>query len=204
MKSGEVAHWLKPVLCNKLETSVSDSSSKSLPSENTRSNTMRSSPLYVLVALCAAATLEAQQRESPIASAFRGPHRITAESERRAEMGTISGVITEAASTSPVAGARVGIAGMQIGAVTGADGRYPIGNVPAGSHTLQVRMIGYTMLERIVTVVDAQVATANFQLSTRAVVLDAVVAVGYGTQKRGSLTGAVDQVGAAALENRPQ
>ena len=119
------------------------------------------------------------------------------------QTGTINGVVTEASSGRTVAGARVGVAGTQLGAATGAEGRFTIANVPVGSHTLQLRMIGYTALERAVTVGNGQVATVNFQLSTRAVVLDEVVAVGYGTQRRGSLTGAVDQVGSQALENRP-
>ncbi len=122
---------------------------------------------------------------------------------RRVETGTVSGVVTIAASGNAVAGAQVGIAGTPLGATTGAEGRFTIANVPIGSQVVQVRMIGYTAMERTITVSSGQVATVNFQLSTRAVVLDEVVAVGYGTQKRGSLTGAVDQISSQALENRP-
>jgi TonB-linked SusC/RagA family outer membrane protein len=137
------------------------------------------SVLSSVLVLCAAAPSEAQQR------------------------GTISGVVTEAASSRPVAGAQVSIAGTQQGAATGADGRFTIGNVAEGNRTVQVRMIGYSATEKPVTVANGQVATVNFQLSTRAVVLDEVVAVGYGTQRRGSLTGAVDQISSATLESRP-
>jgi TonB-linked SusC/RagA family outer membrane protein len=119
------------------------------------------------------------------------------------ETGIINGVVTEATSGRPVAGAQVGIAGTQLGASTNADGRFTIANVPVGSHALQVRMIGYGALARTVAVATGQVTTANFQLSARAQMLEEVVAVGYGTQRRGSLTGAVDQVGAQALANRP-
>jgi TonB-dependent SusC/RagA subfamily outer membrane receptor len=119
------------------------------------------------------------------------------------ESGIISGVVTEAASGRPVVGAQVGIAGTQLGAATNSAGRFTIANVPVGSHALQVRMIGYSALERTVAVANGQATTANFQLSARAVMLQEVVAVGYGTQTRGSLTGAIDQVSAQALENRP-
>lgn len=139
------------------------------------------SVLSTILLLCTSAPSEAQQRET----------------------GTISGVITEAATGRAVAGAQVGIAGSQLGASSGAEGRFTIANVPVGSRVLQVRMIGYSAVERAVTVANGQMITANFELSARAVVLNEVVAVGYGTQKRGSLTGAVDQVSSQALENRP-
>ncbi|MDB4893202.1 MAG: TonB-dependent outer membrane protein SusC/RagA [Gemmatimonadetes bacterium] len=145
---------------------------------------MRCTSLSVLASvlvLCASAPGEAQQRET----------------------GTISGVVTVGVTGNSVAGAQVGIAGTQLGATTGAEGRFTIANVPVGSQSVQVRMIGYTATERTVTVASGQVATVNFQISTRAVVLDEVVAVGYGTQKRGSLTGAVDQISSQSLENRP-
>ena len=166
---------------------------------------MRRSPasaLSLALLLCAASPGEAQQRQSSLAPAFRYAS-LAASPASRAEAGTITGTVTEGASGRAIAGAQVGIAASQLGATTNADGRFTIANVPAGTHAVQVRMIGYTVVERSVTVVDGQTATLNFQLSTRAVVLDEVVAVGYGTQKRGSLTGAVDQVSSQALENRP-
>ncbi len=180
---------------------------------------MRCTSLSVLssaLILCAPAPGEAQQREPAIASAFRvrdaremaQPTRPTsadgpAELKRQVLAGTVSGVVTEAATGRPVSGAQVAITGTQQGAATGPDGRFTIANVAEGSHEVQVRMIGYGVLQRTVTVANGQIATVNFQLSRQAVVLDEVVAVGYGTQKRGSLTGAVDQIGSQALENRP-
>jgi TonB-linked SusC/RagA family outer membrane protein len=144
---------------------------------------MRCTPLSVLSALVlfAATPADAQQRES----------------------GTISGVVTEVSSGGPVGGARVGIVGTALRVATATDGRYTIANVPVGSHVVQVRMLGYGVLERTVVVASGQATTVNFQLSRQVVVLDEVVAVGYGTQRRGSLTGAVDQVGSQQLENRP-
>ncbi len=131
------------------------------------------------LALCAAAQAEAQQT------------------------GTIGGVVTEASVGRPVEGARVGIVGTQLGATTNAEGRYTISSVPAGTHRAQVRMIGYGVQERSVAVSNGQATTENFQLSRQAAILTEVVTVGYGTQTRGNLTGAVDQIGSQALENRP-
>ena len=145
---------------------------------------MRCTSLWMLssvLLLCAAAPGEAQQRET----------------------GTISGVVTEVALGSPVEGARVVVSGTALVATTGAEGRFTIGNVPVGTQTVQLRMLGYGVQERTVAVASGQVATVNFQLSRQAAVLQEVVTVGYGTQTRGNVTGAVDQIGGQTLANRP-
>jgi TonB-linked SusC/RagA family outer membrane protein len=143
---------------------------------------MRRASLFLLssvLALCAAAPAEAQQT------------------------GTISGVVTEVTVGNPVVGARVSVIGTQLGATTNAEGRFTIGGVPAGSHSVQARTIGFSVLERTVTVASGQTATVNFQVNRQVVVLGEVIAVGYGTQRRGSVTGAVDQITSQSLENRP-
>jgi len=143
---------------------------------------MRRTPFFVLssiLALCAAAPIEAQQT------------------------GTISGVVTEATAGNPVVGARIGVMGTQLGATTNAEGRFTIAGVPVGSHAVQARMIGFSLLERTVAVASGQLTTLNLQLTRQVVVLGEVIAVGYGTQRRGSVTGAVDQITSQSLENRP-
>jgi TonB-linked SusC/RagA family outer membrane protein len=143
---------------------------------------MRPASLFLLssvFALCAAAPSQAQQT------------------------GTISGVVTEVTAGNPVVGARISVIGTQHAATTNAEGRYTIGGVPAGSHSVQARMIGFTVLERSVAVTGGQTATVNFQVNRQVVVLGEVIAVGYGTQRRGSVTGAVDQITSQSLENRP-
>lgn len=147
----------------------------------TRSNKMRRASLFVLssvLALCAAAPAAAQT-------------------------GTISGVVTEANVGNPVVGARVSVIGTQLGSTTNAEGRFTISGVSAGSHSVQARMIGFGVLERTVAVTTGQSVTLNFQLNRQVVVLGEVIAVGYGTQRRGSVTGAVDQISSQSLENRP-
>jgi TonB-linked SusC/RagA family outer membrane protein len=125
-----------------------------------------------------------------------------AQAQQR-ETGSISGVVTEAAVGEPVSGARIAIAGTQFSALTNPDGRFSIANVPAGTHVVQARMIGFAVQEQTVTVASGQTATVNFQLARQAIMLNEVVTVGYGTQRRGNVTGAVDQVGSQALESRP-
>lgn len=158
---------------------------------------MRRRCLPVLsAALLLGAAASAAAQSSPLAFA-------STESIPVAVAGSVSGVVTDSAGGTPIEGAQVTIAGTRLGAVTGAAGRFTIAGVPAGSQTVQVRMIGYGAHEQTVTVEDGQTATVNFQLARSAVVLNEVVTVGYGTQRRGSVTGAVDQVTSQALENRP-
>jgi TonB-linked SusC/RagA family outer membrane protein len=161
------------------------------------------SVLSSVLLLCAAAPGEAQPREPTSAAAFRarGPSEVAVK--RRAETGTISGVVSDSATGAPVEGAQVGIVGQPLGATTNAAGRFTIANVPEGTHRVQVRRIGYGVLERTITVASGQTATLTFQISRAATVLSEVVTVGYGTQRRGNVTGAVDQVGSEVLENRP-
>ena len=65
--------------------------------------------------------------------------------------GTIRGTITRAGpAPDPVAGAQVFIVGGRLGGVTGADGRYSIAQVPAGTHTVRVRALGFQPIEKAV------------------------------------------------------
>src|SRR5690606_33245619 len=65
-------------------------------------------------------------------------------------------------------------------------GDYLFINVPAGSHRISVQFIGYGVAEQSVTVATGQTVRADFQLSTDAISLEAVVvtALGRTTQQR--------------------
>src|SRR5690349_18113827 len=55
--------------------------------------------------------------------------------------GRVTGVITDE-NHMPVQGAQVSLSGTTLGGLTGLDGRYTIGGVPAGSYELRVQRIG--------------------------------------------------------------
>ena len=77
------------------------------------------------------------------------------------------------------------------GAQTDAAGRYVIAGVPVGTHSVQARSIGYRANSQAVRVAASDSVVANFQLTAQATQLSAVVTVGYGTQSRRNVTGAV-------------
>jgi TonB-dependent starch-binding outer membrane protein SusC len=116
--------------------------------------------------------------------------------------GQVTGTVTSAATLSPIAGANVQVVGTSLGAVTAADGRFTINNVPAGNHTIRVSMVGRAPQTATVTVAAGQTATVDIRLAEQAVALDELVVIGYGTARARDVTGAVASVRAEDLERR--
>ena len=99
--------------------------------------------------------------------------------------GTITGVVTDAASGQPLESASVTVEGTRIGELTDVGGRYALKGVPAGEHTLEVRILGYAAQERQVTVTAGRTTVADFALQLDAVPLEEIVAVGVaGVERR--------------------
>jgi len=107
----------------------------------------------------------------------------------------VSGVIRDETG-EPVIGANVVEKGTSNGTITNIDGQFSL-NVSANA-TLLVTYIGYLPIE---IQVGSQ-SNINITLKEDTQKLEEVVVVGYGTQKRINLTGAVDQVTSDVFENR--
>ena len=110
---------------------------------------------------------------------------------------SVEGVVRDAAG-QPVVGAAVIVKGTTRGVSSGADGSFAFDDL-AGDAVLQVSALGYAASE--VPVGNRSFVAVELKEDTKLV--DKVVVVGYGTQKRANLTGAVDQVSSDLLENRP-
>ena len=108
----------------------------------------------------------------------------------------ITGQVRDAAG-EPIIGANVMEKGTTNGTITDIDGNFSL-EVPANA-TLVVSYIGY--MERTIPVGDQSEIAVLLVEDTQK--LDEVVVVGYGTQKKVNLTGAISSVEAEALENRP-
>ena len=100
-------------------------------------------------------------------------------------------------------GIQVTVNGTSRGAVSDTGGRFTILDVPAGSHTVLARGIGFASGTRAVTVVAGQAASITFSLVSAPAVLNPVVVVGYGTQDRRAVTGAVGTVQAEQIKDVP-
>ncbi|RZK32588.1 MAG: SusC/RagA family TonB-linked outer membrane protein [Hymenobacter sp.] len=108
--------------------------------------------------------------------------------------GTVSGRVTDAKNEG-IPGVTVLVEGTSVGGSTNADGTYTISGVPAGARTLVISFVGYATTRQAVTVTAGQTSNVAAQkLSENATALGEAVVVGYGTQRRQDLTGAVEQI----------
>lgn len=119
---------------------------------------------------------------------------ITNETQQNGK--TIRGVVQDA--LGPIPGANIVIKGTTNGIITDTDGNYTLEDVPTNA-ILQVSFMGY--LSQEIKVGDQSVIDILLKENTQ--LLDEVVVVGYGTQKKVNLTGAVTQVTSKDMENRP-
>ncbi|KAA5823829.1 TonB-dependent receptor [Algibacter amylolyticus] len=109
---------------------------------------------------------------------------------------TVSGKVTDANGQS-IPGATIIVKGTATGAVTDFDGVY---NIQAnGSSTIVVSYIGFETLEIPVN----NQKTINIQLKEDISLLDEVVVVGYGTQKKSDVTGSVSSANLEAFKDSP-
>jgi TonB-linked SusC/RagA family outer membrane protein len=112
--------------------------------------------------------------------------------------GTVSGVVRDASGESLI-GATVVVKGTTSGTVTDVDGKFTINTQGVAQPVLVISFIGFQQKE----VVVGNQASVEIFLEEDVRALDAVVVIGYGTQKKANLTGAVSQVSTEALEDRP-
>tara|TARA_B100000686_G_scaffold53167_1_gene57264 strand:- start:46953 stop:49880 length:2928 start_codon:yes stop_codon:yes gene_type:complete len=98
--------------------------------------------------------------------------------------GSLTGLVTDAASGRPLSSAQVFIDGTGLGGLTNASGRYLIVNVPAGQHTLRATLIGFNNVDQMVTVSDGQATSSDFSMSQAALALDGIVVTGTAGQAR--------------------
>lgn len=115
-----------------------------------------------------------------------------------AQQQNVSGVVRDSLTGEPVAGAAVQVTGTQFGTSTDAEGRFLITNV-APDAILEVSFIGYVS-KRVPT--DGERAL-NILMEPAVGQLDEVVVVGYGTQKRATLTGAVSSISGEDIAQIP-
>ncbi len=109
---------------------------------------------------------------------------------------TISGMITDAQGIS-LPGVTVIVKGTTVGTVTDTDGNFRL-SVPESAETLVFSFVG--MVAQEMTIGDK--IQFVVVMSEDAIGLEEVIVVGYGTQKKANLTGAVDQVKGEVFENR--
>ena len=115
------------------------------------------------------------------------------------ETGTaIKGTVTDDKGLT-LPGVTVNVKDSNVNAITNVDGQYSI-VVPAGGRALVFTFIG--MEKQEVTIGNKTII--NVTMQTTATALSDVVVIGYGTQKRGDINGAVSSITAAQIADVPQ
>lgn len=112
---------------------------------------------------------------------------------------TVSGRVVDAETNEPLIGVTVFVEGTQTGTTTDMDGRFTL-NIPDDGEVLAFSYVGYIRQE--ISIGD------NTEFDVRLVpdiaMIDEIVVVGYGEQRRSNLTGAISSVSLQDIENRPQ
>jgi iron complex outermembrane receptor protein len=118
-----------------------------------------------------------------------------------AQTGRISGVVTDA-SKNPVSGAQVIVTAVGLSAESGADGKYTVTGVPAGTYAVRVYRLGFKSKTTTgVTVASAQTASLSFSLEAAAVQLGGVVvSASRRVEKVTDAPAAVTTIDAKAIE----
>ena len=121
---------------------------------------------------------------------------VTASSMLAMAQGKVTGKVVDA-DGEPIIGASVVVKGTSNGSVTDMDGNFTVPSVPQGG-TLVVSYVGYRTQNISVTGGNVSV-----QLEEDKQMLDEVVVVGYGVQRKSDVTGALTRVGEKELNAKP-
>ena len=111
--------------------------------------------------------------------------------------GKVTGKIVDAAG-EPVIGASVVVKGTNVGTVTDVNGSFALASVPKEA-TLVVSYVGY----RTQTIAVGGKSAFDVTLEEDKQLLDEVVVVGYGVQRKSDVTGALTRVGEKELNAKP-
>ncbi len=129
------------------------------------------------------------------ASSATPPDHLRAANARLLAFETIRGKVTGA--DGPIPGATVQVVGTNVATITDVDGNFTI-EASRGA-VLRITSVGYVSKE---VTVSGTAISVNLEDDTNS--LNEVVVVGYGTQKKGNLTGAVSSVSVKeTLDSRP-
>ena len=119
--------------------------------------------------------------------------------------GTIVGQVVAVDSRAPLQSARVSVQGTTLAAPTNVEGRYVIRNVPAGSQTVRVTMLGFAPRELPTTIAANATVTVNFELKDIPYSITPVVTTALGiAREEKSLGYATTSISSTTLEKIPE
>ncbi len=119
--------------------------------------------------------------------------------KRRQGGGTIVGRVTDVVTRQPLDQVAVRVEGSKLGAVTTADGRYVIHNVPPGTYRVTGRRVGYTPLVQTIAITTDSTATADLALVAAPTRLNEMVTTAVGDQRRYEVGNVISTINADSI-----
>src|SRR5690554_2350308 len=110
-------------------------------------------------------------------------------------------VVDEAGRTMP--GVTVRIEGTTKGAATDVDGRYTIGDIAPGEHTLIFSFVGYESRTESVTLSAGETQNLDVAMKPTVESLAELVVVGYGVQREREVTGSISKIESKDITDIP-
>lgn len=114
----------------------------------------------------------------------------------------LKGVIKDHLSGETLPGANVKIKGTTTGTVTDLNGYYQVSLDP-GKFIIEYSFVGYTTEEIEITIAQGETITKNIDLYYDITTFDEFVVIGYGSQKKKVVTGAIASVSAEDIKSIP-
>lgn len=108
---------------------------------------------------------------------------------------TIRGIVRDGKTKEPMIGVNVIVEGEKTGTMTNIDGQYSI-TLQDRNNKISFSYIGY---DKITTKIDPNESTLNINLFENDQTISEVVVVGYGIQKKATITGSVDNINSDKL-----
>lgn len=122
----------------------------------------------------------------------------TARENKHFQQASITGQVTDAISQQPLPGVNIIVKGTTSGTTTDADGRYTL-SVPGDNAILVFSFIGYGVQELPIN--GRSVIDVSLDQSVES--LEEVVVVGYGSQQKSQVTGAISSVSSREITELP-
>ncbi len=115
---------------------------------------------------------------------------------------TLQGVMTDRVTGESLPGATIMVQGTTRGTVTGIDGDYQL-SLDAGTFIIVYSYVGYMAQQIEITFEPGETITRNVQLQPDITTFEEFVVVGYGTQQKKVVTGAISSIDAEEITSTP-
>ena len=125
----------------------------------------------------------------------KGIPEVTQEKKPVKKQRTVTGTVVDANTQETLVGANVKLKGNDIGTITDLDGNFSI-NVTSNKDILVVSYMGYKTIEKAVE----DMGVLKIELPSDTEILNEVVVVGFGTQKKVSVVGSITNIKASSLK----